>query len=346
MITLAMLGLTLAGVSGRVPQTSFIADSVVTLGLFAILALSLNIQYGFTGLINFGTAAFYMIGAYTASLISFGIGPFVFAGLGENVPLVYSASAGLLMFSVSVSGAILVSALAGFLVSLPSLRLREDYLAIITLVFAEIIRVILRNTFFYDDVGGILGLRHVPSVFPVVRDRYELYPLANAIFVMLFFVAFYLVSNRIVNSPYGRVMRSIREDEIAAKALGKDTFRVKAQVFAVGSAMAGASGALLAQYLGYTSTDLFLPFTTFQIYIIAILGGVANNNGAILGAGLFVLLNRGTNILKDYFGGLPLISAIDPLNVQFILTGLLLVLFMMFRPEGLLKESRLRTVAE
>ncbi len=338
----ALGGLAFLGVARILPSNniSFIADAVVAVGLFGILALSLNLEYGFTGLVNFGKAAFYMIGAYASAMFSFALAPVIFRQFGETV------QAGLLMFTGGLVGGVLVSALAGFLVSLPSLRLREDYLAIITLVFAEIIRVILRNTYFYDDVGGILGLRHVPSIFPVVQGRYELYPLTNAVFVMVFFLIFYFVANLIVNSPFGRVMRAIREDETAAQALGKNTFRVKAQVFSVGSAIAGASGAIYAQYLGYTSTDLFLPITTFQIYIIAILGGVANNNGALLGSVFVILLDRGARVIKDYFGSVPFLSAIDPLNLQFILTGILLVMFMMFRPEGLLRESKLKTLPD
>lgn len=294
---------------------AFCLDVAIYMGIYSILTISLNLEYGYTGLMNFGKVAFFMIGAYTTALLT-----------------ISGAS-----FIVGILAGVATAAIAGLLVSLPALRLRKDYLAILTLVFGEIVRIILKNEIWL--AGGPFGLGSIPSAHPILREvGEELYLLINAAFVYGTLALFYLITERMVNSPYGRVLRGIREDEEVAQCLGKRTFRYKLQVFTVGSAMAGAAGGLYAQYIGAISTYMFMPIVTFTVVLMCILGGIANNKGAILGALLVVGFKRGTRLAKDYMG-IP----IDPTNLMYILTGVLIILFLLYYPGGILKEKPVKT---
>ena len=150
----------------------------------------------------------------------------------------------------------------------------------------------------------------------------------------------FILLQLLTRSPYGRVLRAVREDEVAAEALGKNRVKYKAQVFMLGSALAGLGGGLYAQYMQYINPYMFLPMVTFTVWIMVIVGGPANNRGVLLGAALVMLFERGARIIKDY---LPL--PIDPINFQYILFGVLVILLLAYRPHGLLKERLLKTKA-
>jgi branched-chain amino acid transport system permease protein len=290
-------------------------DFVNFVGIFSILAISLNLEYGLTGLPNFGKAAFFMIGAYASALVTLNGGPY---------PL------GLL-------AAIILSGTIGALVSIPALRLSPSYLAIVTLVFAEILRLIIKN----EDwiAGGLLGLKGIPAAFPTSGVDYNLVLTGHAILIYSILGAVFLLTRRMSNSPFGRTIRAIREDEPATQGLGKDTVRCKVYVFAVGSAIAGIAGSLFAQYVGYVSSELFLMDITFRAYVMVVLGGAANLFGGIVGPSIFLIIERLMRIVKDYTG-IPL----DPNNLMFILSGILMVLILLFRPEGVLREKPVKTV--
>ena len=279
---------------------------MVFIGIYAIVAVSLNLEYGFTGLGNFGKVAFLMVGAYTTAIL---------AQLGVN-------------FYVCVAAAAAVSAVFGFLVSLPALRLREDYLAIVTLTFGEILRIFIKAQGIGGGVNGI-NVAQVFNLGSVLANRAANIALALALLVVCIFLA-----QLVANSPYGRILRAIREDQVAAQSYGKAIQRYKAQIFTVGSAIAGVAGALLAQYNNYIEPDTFLPGLTFTFWIMVMLGGPGNNWGAVLGAAVVMLFQRGTIYLKDYIH-LPF----DPNNVQYILFGTLILLALFYRPGGLIKES-------
>jgi len=291
----------------------YVCDLIVYIGIFGIIALSLNLEFGFAGLANFGKVAFFLVGAYTYALLS-----------QIGVP-----------FYLCLTAGALTSAIIGFLVSLPALRLRADYLAIAVLAFGEILRLIVKSESF---AGGNWGMR-VSPIFPSTGS-YLAYRLENIGLVFLCLFICFLVAQRLANSPYGRVMRAIREDEVAAEALGKDRAKYKAQAFMLGSAMAGVAGGLYAQYLQFVVPGMFMPMVTFTVWIMVLLGGPANNWGVLLGAGLVMLFDRGANIAKDY-----LTLAIDPSNLQYIIFGVLIILVLLFRPQGLLKESQVKTKA-
>ena len=286
-------------------------DIIVYIGIFGIICLSLNLEFGFAGLANFGKVAFFLTGAYTYALLS---------------------DIGVPFYLCLIAGA-LISAIFGLLVSRPALRLRADYLAIAVLAFGEILRLIVKSE--KDFAGGSWGMP-VSPIFST--DSYLVYRLENIGLVFLCLFICFLVVQLLANSPYGRAMRAIREDEVAAEALGKDRARFKAQAFMLGSAMAGLAGGLYAQYLQHVSPDLFMPMVTFTVWIMVLLGGPANNWGVLLGATLVEVFDRGINILKDYIH-LP----VDPSDLQYILFGALIILVLLFRPQGLLKESTVRT---
>lgn len=293
----------------------YILDIIVFIGIFAIVALSLNLEYGFAGLGNFGKVAFFLVGAYTYAL-------FVQAGFPFFLCLIIAA---------------LVSAVIGFLISLPALRLREDYLAIVTLTFGEILRLVVKAEHWI--AGGVWGIT-VPPAISWVGASSRMMVVVNIGLVYFCLILCFIVVQLVSNSPYGRVLRAIREDEVAAEALGKDRSKYKAQAFMLGSGLAGLAGGLFAQYLRFIDPYMFMPMVTFWVWIIVIIGGPANNWGTLLGATLVELFARGTRILKDY-----LLVPIDPNNLQYILFGLLILFILLYRPQGLLKESQVRTKA-
>ncbi|MEM2928384.1 MAG: branched-chain amino acid ABC transporter permease [Nitrososphaerota archaeon] len=292
---------------------AFLLDTFIWIALYSILALSLSIEYGFTGIVNFGKALFFMIGAYVSAIVTLN-------GLNYFVGLLF---------------AILFSALIGLISSIPMIKVKEDYFAIITLALSECIRIILKNE--YWIAGGPIGLKNIPSAFPLKNLSYEIFLILNLFLVIGILLSFHLIVKILTNSPYGRILKAIREDETLTQILGKNTFKYKAQIFIIGSAMAGAAGSFLSQYVGYISTDLFLSTTTFTIWIMCIIGGPSNINGAIIGAFIMRGIERGTRILKDYTN-IP----IDPNNFMFIITGILMVLFIMYKPEGIMKEKRMK----
>ena len=290
----------------------YVFDLIVFIGIFGIVSLSLNLEFGFAGLANFGKVAFFLIGAYAYALLS-----------QNGVPF----------YLCLIAGA-LISAIFGLLVSLPALRLRADYLAIAVLAFGEILRLIVKSEEF---AGGDWGVTVAPAI-SLVGASHRVDALINIALVYFCLFICFLVIQLLANSPYGRAMRAIREDEVAAEALGKDRAKFKAQALMLGSAMAGIAGGLYAQYLQCVLPGMFMPMVTFTVWIMVLLGGPGNNWGVLLGAALVQIFDRGANIAKDY---LP----IDPSNLQYIVFGALIIIVLLYRPQGLLKESTIQTKA-
>ncbi len=290
-------------------------DFLVFVGIFGIVALSLNLEFGFAGLANFGKVAFFLVGAYTYAVLS-----------QIGVP-----------FYLCLITAAVIAAAFGFVISLPALRLRADYLAISVLAFGEILRLLIKAE--HGIAGGVWGITVSPAI-SLAGVSYRVDLLVNIGLVYFCLLICFIVAQLLANSPYGRVMRAIREDEVAAEALGKDRAKYKAQIFMIGSAMAGLAGGLYAQYLQFIDPYMFMPMITFTVWMMVILGGPANNWGALLGAGLVEFFDRGANLAKDY-----LVLPVDPSNLQYILFGALIILVLFYRPQGLLKESPIKTKA-
>jgi branched-chain amino acid transport system permease protein len=270
-------------------------------GINIILAVSLNLINGFTGQFSIGHAGFMAIGAYASAYVTLTFGDRIRGAL-TFLPESGRSSA-LLLIGLAVGA--LLAACAGFLVGVPSLRLRGDYLAIVTLGFGEIIRVFILNI---DAVGGARGLSGIPK-------------LANFFWIYLFAAITILVVSRLVRSSFGRTLIAIREDEIAAEAMGVDTTRSKVISFVVSSALAGVAGGLFAHYLMYIHTNSFTFLKSIEIIIMIVIGGLGSITGSVLGAVLYISLTEGLREFAQY---------------RMVLFSFLLVVLMIVRPQGLL----------
>jgi branched-chain amino acid transport system permease protein len=277
-------------------------------GINVILAVSLNLINGFTGQFSIGHAGFMAIGAYASAYFTVTFGDRVLAALGF-LPA-FGAQSVLLLAGLSI-GAVL-AAIAGFLVGVPSLRLRGDYLAIVTLGFGEIIRVLILNI---DAVGGARGFSGIPK-------------LANFFWIYLFAAVTILIVYRIVRSSFGRTLLAIREDEIAAEAMGVHTTRAKVISFVVSSALAGIAGGLFAHYLMFIHDKSFTFLKSFEIIIMIVIGGLGSISGSVLGAMLFIGLTEGLRQFAQY---------------RMILFSLLLIVIMIVRPQGILGHKEFVT---
>ncbi len=277
-------------------------------GILALFALGLNLQWGFAGLVNFGHVAFLAIGAYTTVLLSL-----------QGWPLL-----------LGVAIAVALATLLGTLVGFTTLRLREDYLAIVTIGLSEVLRAILTNEEWLTR--GTLGIQRYPLPLANLLPRAN-YPIALLGLVIPCLLAVLLGLQRLVNSPWGRVLKAIREDEDVARALGKDTFRYKLQAFALGSAIAGLAGAFFAWQLTTLYPDTFNPNLTFRAWTSVVIGGAGHNWGTLLGAALY----EAYQTLPRFFPqGWALALGGGRLEaLQAIAIGLTLILILLFRPQGL-----------
>jgi branched-chain amino acid transport system permease protein len=276
--------------------------------IYIIFAMSLNLEVGYTGLFNFGHVAFFGIGAYTSALLTL-----------QQVP-----------FELSLLIALAMAGLWGFLLSIPSLRLRGDYFGIVTLGFGEIIRMVFQNEVWLTR--GPMGLPGIPK--PILFS-YRFATLPQYLLLTLGFAALtFLILRIILRSPFGRVLRAIREDEVAAEALGKNVFFFRIKSFVIGSLFAGLAGTLWGHYTTFISPGDFTLLETILVLLIVVLGGKGTEWGPVLGAFVLIFFQESLRFLR-----LPAewTRYLAPLQ-QMIFGGLLIVL-MIFRPEGLLKEK-------
>jgi branched-chain amino acid transport system permease protein len=224
------------------------------------------------------------------------------------------------------------AAFFGALVALTTLRLKEDFLAIATLGFSEVLRLFLINESWLT--GGANGITDIPRPlkgFFLSNDLSYLLMLAGVVTLL------FLLLERFRRSPYGRMLRAIREDEIVAATAGKNVFRSKVQAFSLGAAMAGLAGAFYAHYLVYIAPEMFIPMVSINVWVALIAGGSGNNKGAILGAFVLMGFLEGTRFLKDF---IPIIGGFRLAAVREILVGVSLVLLMIYRQEGILPEEK------
>ena len=243
---------------------------LVLIGVNIILAVSLNLINGFTGQFSIGHAGFYAVGAYTSAALVRYAGPPVRV-LISSLPTVAQDAVLLLM---GLLGAALVAGLAGLAVGIPSLRLRGDYLAIVTLGFGEIIRVLILNI---DAIGGARGFSGIPQ-------------LSNFFWVYLFVLITIATVHNLVDSSYGRAFVAIRDDEIAAEAMGVDTTRFKVLSFMISSMFAGIAGGLFGHFTMYLHPNSFTFVASFYVIIMIVIGGLGSIEGAVLGAVVFTVV--------------------------------------------------------
>jgi branched-chain amino acid transport system permease protein len=290
--------------------------------IYALMALGLNLQWGFTGLFNVGVAGFFAVGAYATAILTGPDYPDQLGGFGLPVP-------------VGWLGSLLFSGLAALVVGVPTLRLRHDYLAIATFGIAIVIQLVALN--FQALTGGALGINFIPRPFAgwfADQDAYALFYLAVVAAILL---CAYLALERLVRGPWGRTLRAIREEETAAAALGKNAARFRLQAFVLGSTLMGLAGGLFASFFGFVSPNDFQPILTFQLWTMLILGGSGNNRGALLGAYLVWGLWSGSSALMRVL--LPAALQARGAALQIVLIGVALALVLVFRPRGILGEE-------
>jgi branched-chain amino acid transport system permease protein len=288
-----------------------------------ILATSLNLVNGFTGQFSLGHAGFMAVGAYTSAWLSMRVSLFDGALQILNFPL-YAILGGLL------------AAAAGFLVGLPSLRLKGDYLAIVTLGFGEIIRVALLNL---DSVGGARGLYGVPSVQPLRVDLGEYWLVMSQFFLNFSLTVGWtfltvLVLWRLINSSHGRTFMSVRDDEIAAESMGINTTQVKVRAFVISSFFAGVAGSLFAHTANYLNPSSFMFMKSVDVVIMVVLGGMGSFSGSVLAAIFVTLLPELLRPLQEYTG----------VDLRMIVYSLSLVLLMILRPKGLFGSAEVNDI--
>ncbi len=278
---------------------------LILIGIYVILSTSLNLISGYTGLLSIAHAAFYGIGAYIAALLA----------LNFNSH-----------FLINILCAVLLTGILGAIVAIPSLRVHDDYFVIATFAFQIIIFSILNN--WVSLTRGPMGLPGIPqpAFFGIkISSHYGF-----LILVFFFALLTFLVSRRLVNSPFGRVLKAIREDEVFALSLGKNVAGFKIIVFVVGASLAAIAGSLYAHYITYIDPTSFTIMESIFILSIVIIGGSGNLWGSVVGAIVLVTLPE----LLRFFGFPNAIAA----NMRQIIYGVLLIVFMLYRPRGLIGE--------
>ncbi|NJO36637.1 MAG: branched-chain amino acid ABC transporter permease [Rhizobiales bacterium] len=292
-------------------------------GIYAVMALGLNVQWGFTGMFNAGIAGFFAIGAYTGAILTTAESARHLGGFG--LPVV-----------IGLVAAMITSGMVAWAVAKICIRLRSDYLAIATLGIAEIFRLILKNETWATN--GPRGVSLIPKPFETLAGPWNHVAFMALVLVIVF--AIYLLLERARKAPWGRLMTAIRENEAATRAAGKDVDRLRIEAFVLGSMLMGLGGALTAHYLKFIDPNAADPLTaTFLVWVMLICGGSANNKGAILGAILIWTIWSATELLTSR---LPDELAIRTAYIRIFLIGLLLQIVLQRFPNGILPEKRER----
>ncbi len=282
----------------------------VTAGIYALMALGVNLPWGMAGMVNLGLAGFFAVGGYATALLTkagFAIPPGVAAG-------------------------VVAAAVAGAGVALLTARLRADYLAIVTLGFSEAVRIVAANEIWLtngsDGIAGIPG----PWRGTLSPDRF------NLLFLGIVLAALgvtLLLAQRLAGAPFGRVLRALRDDEDVAAVAGKNVLLFKVKAFAIGAGVLGLAGALYAHYTSYIAPDIFAPLLTINIVLALVVGGLGNNLGAVAGAVILVTLLEGTRFVAPL---LPFLTAEQIAAMRELLISVLLLVILRVLPGGIVPE--------
>jgi len=339
-------------------------EVAIQVGIFAALALGLNIVVGLAGLLDLGYVAFYAVGAYSWAIFgSPQANQFISEAL-IKFPLSQE------WFFVFLVGGVIIAATTGVLLGLPVLRLRGDYLAIVTLGFGEVIRVLANNldkpVNFTNGPKGITPIQRPPLFFdPLLRavgieaSPFTLFPLYFYFLVLAVVAVVILVNQRLERSPIGRAWEAIREDEVAAQAMGVPLVRMKLLAFAAGASFAGVMGVIFSAKQLFINPESFTFLESIGVLAMVILGGMGSIPGAIIGASVVTILNlqvlkgislwlnelrnSGIEILGYNLANLP--SQFEPAKYERMVFGIILILMMIYRPEGIIPARRRRLEA-
>lgn len=280
----------------------YLFQILILIGINVMLAVSLNLINGFTGQFSIGHAGFMAIGGYSSAFLTYYWGEDLISGLSTVVFVASLAKS--IVFVVALLFGGLLAALAGLIVGIPSLRLKGDYLAIATLGFGEIIRVVILNV---DAVGGARGFADIPGY-------------TNLFWVLFFMLLTIVVVRNLVYSSHGRAFLSVREDEVAAEAMGINTTYYKVYAFVIGAFFAGIAGGLFGHYLMYLHTNSFTFMKSIEVIIMVVLGGMGSIIGSILAAIVLTILPEALRAVKDY---------------RMVIYSLVLIILMLTRPQGI-----------
>ena len=299
---------------------------LTTVAIFAILALALNLQWGYTGVFNFGIVAFFMTGAYASALLTL------------DSPGSFEAYVGGFELPVAIGwlGGMAAAGVLALIVGLPTLRLRRDFLAITTIGIAAILRSIANSADGFVNRGR--GLNGIPRFLDELASGQDYrWVLLGIMFVML--AAVYLLVWSVTTSPWGRVLRAIRENEETTQAAGKDTANFRMQSFVLGGMIMGLAGAIWAHRVGTIAPDSFKDlFGTFLVWTMVMVGGSGNNRGVVLGALVVGFFWFGTPLIQE---DLPNFLGNRVFMLRQFMIGLLIVVFLLLRPQGILREQPL-----
>ncbi|MBY5267774.1 ABC transporter permease [Spiribacter salinus] len=291
-------------------------------GIYAVLVLGLNMQWGMTGQFNIGIAGFFAVGAYTSAILTTGPSDNWLGGFD-------------LPFLAGIAGAVIVTIPIAWVIGRITARLRTDYLAIATIGIAEIIRLFFLNEGWLSN--GTRGIPGIDAPFDVGNAGYLL-------IVAVFVAGTYLLVEIARRSPWGRILRAIRDNEAATAAAGKDVARFRLEAFVVGSCIMALGGGLYAHFVGFISPEAFRPlYGTFLVWVMLIAGGSGNNRGALLGALVVWIIWSSTEVLADL---MPTALIGSESAFRIFLIGVLLQIILVSRPQGLLPEKRPRMPGE
>jgi branched-chain amino acid transport system permease protein len=336
---------------------TFLLELSIQIGIYAAMALGLNVVVGMAGLLDLGYAAFFAIGAYTWAIFG---SPQAAAFIQNYVPL------GGTWFYPFMFVAIVTTAVTGILIGLPALRLRGDYLAIVTLGLGEVVRVLANNLdhpvnitngpqgispIARPPIGAFQGLLHAVGIPQGKSTDYQLF---FYLLVLLVIGIVVLVNVNLSKSKFGRAWVALREDEVAAKAMGIPMVKTKLLAFSTGAAFSGAMGVIFAAQRGFVSPESFTLLASITILGMVVLGGMGSITGVILGTAALTILNldvlksfseylntlrqSGASLLGFSFSSMP--NQVDPAKFERLVFGIVLILMMIFRPEGLIPEAR------
>lgn len=279
----------------------FLVHNLILILIYFVLVGSYNLMLGSLGILHFGQAAFFTLGAYASAMLTL-----------AGIPLI-----------VAVPIAMAISGLTGFLIGIPCLRIKGHYLALATLGLSEVIRLILLN--WSSFTGGPIGIRGIPKpeIFGITFSTKPEILLLYAVITALVLILIY----RIMQSPYGKVLESIREDEVAAESLGKNIVRYKMQIFTISSALAGLAGSMYAHSYTYIDPSLTKIPSMIFVLVLLITGGTGNFWGALIGPTVIIGAFESMRLLpipSEFVG-----------TIQQILYGLIFILIILFRPQGI-----------
>jgi branched-chain amino acid transport system permease protein len=294
---------------------NYLIAMAVSAGIYALMALGVNVVWGFAGMVNLGLVGFFAVGAYTSALLTLKAGWAIAGGM---------------------AAATIVAAIVGAIVALITVRLRGDYLAIVTLGFAETIRIVASNAIWLTN--GSDGLSGIPGPGRSLLSPGAFNLVYLAIVGVIVAIAFF-VNERLRVSPFGRVLRAIRDDEQVASVAGKHVTLFKVQAFAISAAALGLAGALYAHYTSYIAPDIFVPLFTLYIKLALLAGGLGNNRGAIVGAVAVVFLLESTRFVIPFVPG---ITPVQGAAIREFLIAALLIVVLRYRPRGLVPERSTR----